>query len=222
MPRVRSDAVPTDRDIDVAVREFDGDNVLTGSFSGTLTASASRRIEAERAVFVGVDLTGCDLSRSRFYDCEFTNCVLDGTKLAGVRLDGTRFDTCSLAGVDLAESDFLNVVAVRSKFSYCNLSSAILTNVVIDGCPALDVVFDGSQLRDVRLTNCQLDGSTFHKAGVHAKSQLDLRGSNLDRVAGLLGIGALLVDSAQSVSIAALLLAERRVEISDDPPRAAG
>ncbi len=148
--------------------------------------------------------------------------MLDGTRLVDVRLDGTTFDTCSLAGVDLSESELLDVVAVRSKLSYCNLSAAVLTRVVIERCPMLEAVLDGSQLRDVGLTNCHLDGSSFHKAVVHPTSQLDVRGSSLDRVAGLLSIGAILVDSAQSAPIAALLLAEHRIEISDDPPPAAG
>lgn len=210
------------QDIETEVGRFDGDGVLTGAFHGTLTSPSARRVDAERAEFVGVDLTGCDLSGSRFYDCQFTNCVLDGTRLVGVRLDGARFDTCSLAGVDLAESELVNVVVVRSKLSYGNLSSAMLSRVVIDGCPAMDMALDGAQLRDVRLTNCQLDGSTFHAAAVHPTSQLDIRGSNLDRVAGLLGVGAVLIDSAQSVPISALLMAERRIEVSDEAPPAAG
>ncbi len=226
------------RDIRAVLESDGGDAVLTGPFHGELHGQQWMELDAEDATFTEVDFSECDLTGSRFQDCAFTGCRLNGTgmadarlrdvtlnttSLAGMqlpraRLDGVRFDTCDLSGVVLLDSELTDVMFVRSKLSFANFSVSAWWDVVVDRCPAIEAAFDGARFRDVRITASPLDASTFHKATVHPGTRLDIRGCSIDGVAGLLRVGSMLVDEGQALSIAAALLAEHDVEVSNEAP----
>lgn len=222
-----------------AVLDADGGNdVLSGSFHGDIGGQRWIGLDVDGATFTEVDFSECDLRGARFQDCVFTRCRLDGSNLADVRirdtslsgtslirtglprarLDGARFDTCDLSGAVLSDSALSQVTFVRSKLSYANFSVSAWRDVVVDRCPVIEASLDGAQFRDVRICASQLDNSTFHTATVHPGTRLDIRGSAINRVAGLLRVGPMLVDQGQGLSIADALLVEHDVEVSTDPP----
>src|SRR5919197_554980 len=138
-----------------------------------------------------VRLLGCALTQ-----CTLTDCALPGASIRDVTIERLR-----AIGVDLSETDWLNVIVTDSlvtasqlfdarqerllfrdcKLDTVNFRGATLVDVRFERCTLQDPDFGGATLRRVTFQACRLIAADFTSARME---QVDLRGSDLEVARG--------------------------------------
>lgn len=125
-------------------------------------------------VFDNMDLTGSNWSNAVLEHASFQGATLDqatglsGTSAAPSRLSGAKFNNASVQGVDLS-----NAQLYGAQFTNANLSRSSLAGAFLSANPNMTppivtaAVFDGAHLRDVDLSNAQLQGASFQYASFY-------------------------------------------------------
>jgi uncharacterized protein YjbI with pentapeptide repeats len=122
--------------------------------SRSLKAEICAAMASGLKTFIGIELTGGDLSHLDLRGFDFSDAWLESVDFSNSNLSGSNFSKAVLA-----HSNFSNVIAIGSNFSKANLGAAVLLNAV----------FDGSDFSDATLMHCnfastQLPGAEVARA----------------------------------------------------------
>jgi fluoroquinolone resistance protein len=133
-------------------------------------------LEAEEAVFDGIEFEDCHFRRCRFpsstfRSCLFVNCLFEACDLSLLKVPASRFTSaqftdCKLIGVDWCEASSLTGLTTSMSFQRCVLSYGFfvkldLTGAQIVECQAHEVDFTGATLQRVSFVKCDLEGAKF-------------------------------------------------------------
>ncbi|MDT3400093.1 pentapeptide repeat-containing protein [Streptomyces sp. B1866] len=182
-------------DADLRALDLTDVHLMDGRISG---------LKAQRARLVklrvdSVEFTGCDLAAPHWSDSKvsravFRDCKLMGATLEDVTLDNVLFENCKL--------DYSTLARVRATgpviFSECSLRETTFAMADLNGA-----AFDHC---DLRLT--EFDGGTYRG--------MDLRGNDLSELCGLASLKQVITDRAQTLQLAAALVAELGVTFGED------
>ncbi len=152
-----------------------------------LTSVSARDGQLRQARFTGawlqdVQLTGTDLARTSWQDVTLDRSVAAGVQMFGSALRRVAFLGCKLDGV--------------------NFRDAALTDVRFENCLLRGVDFGGARLTRTVFADCRLRRADFTKA---ALDQVDLRGSELDILAGPDSLRGAIITPGQLTAIAPAL-----------------
>lgn len=100
----------------------------------------------EYCIFRDGDLSGMNLSRCKFVNCDFIEVNLSNITLTGTRFQECTFQSCKMLGFDLSA---INTIGFKANFQSCNLSHA---------------VFIGIGLKNASFEDCKLQGADFTDA----------------------------------------------------------
>lgn len=157
---------------------------------------ALRRGQAEvplrrpRAMLVGVDLSGLDLSHAdlegaNLAGADLSRACLFGARLAGANLHGARLDQADFTGAQLQGANLEAVVGARVELSRADLSDASLSEAHLGEAGAIAACFRGTDLRAARLERMRAWGANLSGAdatGAHFE-EADLRDAKVDGAA---------------------------------------
>jgi uncharacterized protein YjbI with pentapeptide repeats len=189
--------------------------------------------EYEAAHFDRLSLDRPDAPRAIFLECAFTGVTVQGGSLRRARFGDVWLQDTRLMGTDLAEAGwtdagFADVVAAgvgaygsalrRASFRGCKLDSvnfrgARLTDVRFEHCLLREVDFSDATLTRTVFTQSQLRQVNFTKAGL---DRTDLRGCELDIVAGPDSLRGAIIDAGQLAGIARALAEGLGIVVTDD------
>lgn len=180
--------------------------------------------------FAGLDLSGRDLTGSRFVECELSDLVVEDTKLTAVRLID-----CSLENLDvpvllaarpmwrnvslrasrvgsaeLYDGEWGSVVVTGSRLGFLNFRHSTLTDVEFNGCRIAELDLSGATATQVRFVDCDVETLTL--TGARLKD-VDLRGARISVIAGISAMSGTVIDETQLVELAPLLAAEAGITV---------
>lgn len=146
----------------------------------------------EACQFVDCNLSGLELTETRFIESTFTNCDFSNSKiletafqdvcLVNCKLLGLLFEVCSsfsfsisFQGCQLDHSSFYQVDLTRSSFKECSLSGvdfteANLSGIAITSCTLGQATFDRTRLEKANLmgsSDLQIDPEINDIRGAH-------------------------------------------------------
>jgi uncharacterized protein YjbI with pentapeptide repeats len=145
--------------------QLDGSQMQDAGFQGAtlidatgLNTAVVARTDFSGARFGGSDLVGALLEDSTFDGATFAS----GTDLTAVQ-----FNRSSLQNVDLSDLTLHGAGFVRANLRNSSLAGARLSNNPDGGSPRNPADFTGAHLKDVNLSNAQLQGTIFHFASFY-------------------------------------------------------
>lgn len=134
----------------------------------------------EECIFDGCDLTGADLSDSRFYGCEFIECNLCNTLFDRCRLSDVSFKNCKITGVrfDAVDALIVTIGFSSSTLDVCDFTGMNLKGISIKESRVRECFFEDADLSESVLTDSDFEKTRFFHTDMQKS---DLRGSfNLD------------------------------------------
>lgn len=185
-----------------------------------VTLTGDERYEALR--LADLDLTGADLARATFAECELERVTLHEAALRGVHLVESRLgqvdaavfsaprsswrtvvlDGSRLGAVETYEATWRSVLVTGCKLGYLNARSSTWRDVVFAGCTVDELDLSGAKLTRVAFEGCRV--GTLRAAGA-TLVDVDLRSARLEVVDGLTGLAGAWVSDAQLADLAPLL-----------------
>jgi uncharacterized protein YjbI with pentapeptide repeats len=124
----------------------------------SVKAEISRAISLGIKTFIGIDLTGADLSNLDLRGFDFSDAWLESVNFSNSNLSDSNFSKAVLA-----HSNLSNVIAVGSNFSEANLGATLLS----------DAVFDGSDFSNATLMHCSFDSTQLPGAQLASALMLE-------------------------------------------------
>ena len=133
-------------------------------------------LEADEAVFDGVEFEDCHFRRCRFpsstfrscafVNCDFEGCDLSLLKVPASRVTDARFTDCKLIGVDWCEASSLTGLTTSMRFLRCVLSYGFFVKLDLTGaqvveCEARETDFTGATLQRASFAGSHLEGAKF-------------------------------------------------------------
>lgn len=179
------------------------------------TAEVPERIAdlaVTECVLDGVDLTSRRLTGFHARDTVFEHCELSGAILDGATLTRVRFVGCRMNGVMLGAARLADVSFEECRAPMANFRSAELLRVLATNCTLTGAEFQGTVFAETYLYDCALEESDFVEARVRG---LDLHGSSLSGVRGVLSLRGARVDTDQLIDLGVAALAEVGIRTGD-------
>lgn len=178
------------------------------------------------------DLTGQHTENTRFLDCTFRDCDLTEVRAARARFADTGLYAVSGAGVDLAESTWLDCVVQGARLGAVQLHGAELRRVRFEGCKIEFLNLRAARLDDCVFVDCQLvepdlaeavltgvrfDGTRLVSPDFRAArcTDVDLSAADLVAPRGVTGLKGARVSSVQLVDLAPVLAHELGIRVAD-------
>jgi uncharacterized protein YjbI with pentapeptide repeats len=178
------------------------------------------------------DLSGQSAPQARFLECTFQRCDLSEVKLQGARFGDTGVYAVHGAGVDLAESTWLDCVVQGARLGAVQLYGAELRRVRFEGCKIEFLNLRGATLVDCQFVDCQLVEPDLSEATLTQVSfegtrlvspelgratlrKVDLSAAELLGPRGLTGLRGATISAAQLIDLAPALAAELGIVVSD-------
>lgn len=182
---------------DAQVRALDLDDLklLDGTVRGLRTESATwTKLRVDSVEFTGCDLSCLRLSRSNLTRVRFTDCKMLGAA-------------------------FEEVTAEHVVFDHCKLGYATLTGLRAKG----PVIFTATVLREAQFTRCDLGAALFDDCDLTSAEfdqgrykGCDLRGNDLSRIRGVVNLGGVRIERAQTLHLAEALVADLGLDLDTD------
>jgi uncharacterized protein YjbI with pentapeptide repeats len=197
--------------------------------SGVLAADG----EYDAARFDQVAFEDADARNAIFLECAFTQVSVQGGSFRRARFSEVWLRDVRLMSTDLAQTSWVDATFIEGVAAGVEAFGSTLRRVSFHGCKLDSVNFRDSRLTDVRFENCLLRGVDFGGATltrtVFAESQLrkvnfskasldevDLRGSELDIVAGPDSLRGAIISAGQLTGIARALAESLGIVVIDD------
>ncbi|MBY0414609.1 MAG: pentapeptide repeat-containing protein [Bdellovibrionales bacterium] len=141
----------------------------------SFTYKSGEIIEFVECKFEGIDFSPYNVSRNKFFDCEFTNCNLSNVSLKSATLRNISFKASKLIGINWAEASAL----VNPSFKDCALDYGVFQGMNLKGatffdCNMTEVDFYGANLEKAILCGSRLLGATFNSSNLYGT---DFRGA---------------------------------------------
>jgi uncharacterized protein YjbI with pentapeptide repeats len=189
--------------------------------------------EYDAAHFDQIALEEADARNAVFLECAFSRVTVQGGSLRQARFSDVWLRDARLMSADLVRSSWLDATFIDAVVAGVEAFGSTLRRVTFCGCKLDSVNFRDAKLTDVRFENCLLRAVDFGGATlartVFAESQLkkvdfsktsmdqvDLRGSELDIVAGPDSLRGAVIDSGQLAGIARALAEGLGIVVTDD------
>lgn len=197
--------------------------------SGALTADG----EYDTARFDQVTLDDADARNAVFLECAFTGVCIQGGSFRRARFSDVWLRDARLMSADLAQTSWTDATFIEAVAAGVEAFGCTLRRVSFHGCKLDSVNFRDAGLTDVRFENCLLRGVDFTGATltrtVFARSELrkvnfsrailaevDLRGSDLDILAGPDSLAGAIISAGQLTGIARALAESLGIVVTDD------
>ena len=144
----------------------------------------------EKAVLVGVDLSGMDLSNIVLTGAQMDRVILEGTKLHDAKLRGVQMPNARLKGAEFhdagcSKANFTGAEVAGTKFIGTTLVKAELENLK----HMSHTDFTGANMQQAKLKGCELSGGIWKNADMFR-----IEGLNEDQIEYLKGQGARRLD----------------------------
>lgn len=164
--------------------------------------------------YADADLTGGDLTASRFSGCEFSAITWTETELRSCHFAETLISD-SYASIlpaprttwhdvlierprwgsaELFDSELNSVHILGGKIDFLNLRNARLDDVLIEGAMIGELDFGSAKLNRVAFTGCRIGLLDLNRATC---ADVDLRGADFAGIAGIEGLRGATVDDLQ-------------------------
>ena len=178
------------------------------------------------------DLSGSSAGNARFLECTFQRCYLTELSAPRARFADTGRYAVHGAGVDLAESTWLDCVVQGARLGAVQLFGAELRRVRFEGCKIEFLNLRGARLAECAFLDCQLLEPDFAEAtlekvdfagsrlvspdfGRARMKDVDVSGADLAGPRGLAGLRGATVSRLQLVDLAPALAAELGILVGD-------
>jgi uncharacterized protein YjbI with pentapeptide repeats len=178
------------------------------------------------------DLSDQSAANARFLECTFQRCDLSGLRAPRARFGDTGLYAVHGAGVDLAESSWLDCVVQGARLGAVQLFGAQLRRVRFEGCKIEFLNLRGAQLAECAFVDCQLVEPDFAEAtlekvdfagsrlvapefGRATMKDVDLGGADLVGPKGLAGLRGATVSQLQLIDLAPALATELGIRVAD-------
>lgn len=178
------------------------------------------------------DLSGQSAANARFLECTFQRCDLTELKAPRARFSDTGLYAVHGAGVDLAESSWLDCVVKGARLGAVQLFGAELRRVRFEGCKIEFLNLRDARLADCAFVDCQLVEPDFAQAtlervdfagsrlvapefGRATMKDVDLSGAELSGPKGLAGLKGATVSPVQLIDLAPALADELGIRVAD-------
>jgi uncharacterized protein YjbI with pentapeptide repeats len=196
-------------------------------YGGMLTAEN----DYDGEVLTG-DLSGQSAEHARFLECTFQRCDLSEVRAPRARFADTGMYAVHGAGVDLAETSWLDCVVQGARLGAVALYGAELRRVRFEGCKIEFLNLRGASLAQVSFIDCQLlepdfteaqlDGVDFSGsrlvAADFARSRMkavDLSGAEVSAPRGLAGLRGATISRLQLIDLGPSFAAELGIVVAD-------
>jgi uncharacterized protein YjbI with pentapeptide repeats len=155
--------------------------------------------EHERTLFEGADLTILSACQSSTLD------------LTNARLHDVKIDSCRIGALLAPDTAIKHVTVTGGRWTFVNLRSARLTDVVFEG-----VRFDDLDLSGATLERVSFDGCTIGTLSLHAASlaDVDLSGATLRDVHGIEHLRGASVSPGQLMQLAPVIATHLGIQIT--------
>jgi uncharacterized protein YjbI with pentapeptide repeats len=167
--------------------------------------------EVVAAEFAGLAADEADLKGARL-----SEVVLDRVDVPVVRAARSRWWDVRVTGrigsLEAYESELRSVHFVGCKLSFVNLRGAELLDVAFTDCVIEELDLAQSKVRRVRIEGCRIAHLDVQHSELH---DFDLRGAELEGIAGLSHLRGTTITSSQLTLVAPLLAAELGINIVD-------
>jgi uncharacterized protein YjbI with pentapeptide repeats len=174
-----------------------------------------------------------DARNAIFLECAFTQVSVQGGRFRRARFSDTWFRDLRLMATDLAQTSWVDVTFIggvvagveafgamlrRVAFHGCKLDSVnfrdtSLTDVTFDNCLLRDVDFTEARITKTVFTQSRLSQANFSKASMEA---VDLRGAELDIIAGPDSLRGAIISGGQLTGIAPALAESLGIIVRDE------
>lgn len=178
------------------------------------------------------DLTGQHAENTRFLECTFRDCDLSEVRAPRARFAETSWYAVRGAGVDLAESTWLDCVVSGGRLGAVQLHGAELRRVRFEGCKIEFLNLRSAKLADCEFVDCQLVEPDFSEASLTGVgfsgtrlvsadfraarlTSVDLTGAELVAPSGLTGLKGATVSRLQLIDLADALATELGITVAD-------
>lgn len=115
--------------------------------------------EYEECTFINCNLSGTDLSSTRFVDCTFKDCNMGNAKFGGTTMNNVTFTGCKLMGLQFGDCDS---ILFSVSFSDCTLNYSSFFKM-----PLKKTTFKNCQVHEADLTEADLSSATFDNCDLH-------------------------------------------------------
>ncbi len=164
----------------------------------------------DAAELEGADFAGARFVENRFQDLSCTSFPATSSQWRDVEVIGSRFGAVALDRADLQSVRWAN-----AKIGYLNLRYAAGRDMVFTDCQIeeCDLAFAG--LRRVQLQRCRIGRLTLSSAVLE---DVDLRGADIERIAGIEGLAGSIVTEVQLWDLAPALAEHLGITVEPAPP----
>lgn len=179
--------------------------------------------DLELVEIAGRELSGV-LGDARLLECAITDCGLDGLDLSGARLvdvtvsrcraaslparrttwQDVVLDDCRLGGLEWYGATLTRVTLRGGKLDYLNLRGATLEDVLVEDAVVGELDLGSAQVRRLRVTGSRVGRLDLTGARLE---EVDLRGADLDTLAGPAGLTGARISEEQLLRLAPALAA---------------
>lgn len=136
----------------------------------------ARQCQLNQAILVEANLGGCVLDQSSLKRADLAQVLFQYTSLSGVKAAGLLFMEVDLKGLDFSFADLTGAVFMEAEIDGCNFSGACMDAAIFLKSRARSARFEGTQLFNFRVIECDLSGSDFTRAQM---SEANLRDNRL-------------------------------------------
>jgi uncharacterized protein YjbI with pentapeptide repeats len=174
-----------------------------------------------------------DARNARFLECAVSRVSVQGGRFRRARFSDVWFRDVALMATDLAQTSWVDVTFIggvvagaeafgatlrRAAFHGCKLDSvnfrdAALTEVTFDNCLLREVDFTGATIARTSFPQSRLRKANFTKASM---DEADLRGAELDIVAGPDSLRGAIISGGQLIGIAPALAESLGIIVRDE------
>jgi uncharacterized protein YjbI with pentapeptide repeats len=174
-----------------------------------------------------------DARNARFIECAVSRVSVQGGRFRRARFSDVWFRDVALMATDLAQTSWVDVTFIggvvagveafgatlrRAAFHGCKLDSvnfrdAALTEVTFDNCLLREVDFTGATIARTVFPRSRLRKANFTKASME---EADLRGAELDIIAGPDSLRGAIISGGQLTGIAQALAESLGIIVRDE------
>lgn len=158
-------------------------------------------------------LEQCQLAKLQLSDSVFKHCTVISANWSDSGIVRTRFEQSRLSGFDLNGAAIQDVSFIGCKLDLANFRLSKLTRCEFVDCDLSEIDFYAAELKQVSMTNCNLTKAQFSCCKAAA---VDLRGSDISGLNGLLSLKGATISSTQAMLLGPKALRELGIMIEID------
>lgn len=164
-------------------------------------------VATEKVIFTGAHFSRVTVRDMVAKQTDWSSACLDNAQV--VRAE---FSNCRMTGVDFSQASLHDVVFRGCKLDLANFRQCDLRRVQFIDCTLVETDFGSARLTSVEFQSSTLERTVFNRA---VCKTVDLRGSQLNQIAGWQALRGATIDSLQLVAAAPYLAQELGLIVRD-------